>query len=206
MRIERYFEFCFLQMNIYSTWLISIGLPPTPIEPACAKTVIWEMIFIDILAVIQVRILVMWFNLAWTFPDFKKCSISLESNKWLSFWGTLGSQGYFKTVVGFLISFQTEKTAGVVWNLVKIFISDFRWKLTMLQWFPSGDSGKELTCQCIRDVDSIHGSERSSGEVHGNPLQYSCLENAMDRGTWLCPAIIQNSVADSGSYWKFFYV
>lgn len=113
LRIEWHFEFCFLQMNIYSTWLISIGLPPTPVEPACAETVIWEMIFIDILAVMQVRILVMWFNLAWTFPDFKKCSVSLESNKWLSFWGTLGSQGYFKTVVGFLISFQTEKTAGV---------------------------------------------------------------------------------------------
>ena len=33
----------------------------------------------------------------------------------------------------------------------------------------------------VRDVDSIPGSGRSPGEGHGNPLQYSCLENSMDR-------------------------
>ena len=36
----------------------------------------------------------------------------------------------------------------------------------------------------IRDVGSNCGSGRSSREVHGNPLQYSCLENPMDRGAW----------------------
>ena len=36
----------------------------------------------------------------------------------------------------------------------------------------------------INDVDSIPGSGRSPGGVHSNPLQYSCLENPMDRGTW----------------------
>ena len=36
----------------------------------------------------------------------------------------------------------------------------------------------------IRDVGSIPGLGRSPGEGHGNPLQYSCLENAMDRGAW----------------------
>jgi len=36
----------------------------------------------------------------------------------------------------------------------------------------------------IRDVGSIPGSERSPGERHDNPLQYSCLENPMDRGVW----------------------
>ena len=36
----------------------------------------------------------------------------------------------------------------------------------------------------IRDVGSIPGSGRSPGGGHGNPLQYSCLENAMDRGAW----------------------
>ena len=34
----------------------------------------------------------------------------------------------------------------------------------------------------IRDVESIPGSGRSPGEGNGNPLQYSCLENPMDRG------------------------
>ena len=34
------------------------------------------------------------------------------------------------------------------------------------------------------DVDLIPGSERSFGEGNGNPLQYSCLENPIDRGAW----------------------
>ena len=51
---------------------------------------------------------------------------------------------------------------------------------------PGGTSGKELTCQCrrLRDTGSIPGSERSPGEGQGHPLQYSCLENPMDRGAW----------------------
>ena len=36
----------------------------------------------------------------------------------------------------------------------------------------------------IKDVSSIPGSERSLGGGNGNPLQYSCLENPMDRGAW----------------------
>ena len=36
----------------------------------------------------------------------------------------------------------------------------------------------------VRDVGLIPGLERSLGEGHGSPLQYSCLENPMDRGAW----------------------
>ena len=36
----------------------------------------------------------------------------------------------------------------------------------------------------IRDAGSIPGLGRSPGGGHGNPLQYSCLENPMDRGAW----------------------
>ena len=36
----------------------------------------------------------------------------------------------------------------------------------------------------VRDVGLIPGSGRSSGGGHSNPLQYSCLENPMDRGAW----------------------
>ena len=35
-----------------------------------------------------------------------------------------------------------------------------------------------------RDVSLIPGSGRSPGEGHGNPLQYSCLENSINRGAW----------------------
>ena len=36
----------------------------------------------------------------------------------------------------------------------------------------------------VGDAGSIPGSGRSLGEGNGNPLQYSCLENCMDRGAW----------------------
>ena len=36
----------------------------------------------------------------------------------------------------------------------------------------------------LRDTGSIPGSGRTPGERHGNPLQYSCLENPMERGAW----------------------
>ena len=36
----------------------------------------------------------------------------------------------------------------------------------------------------IRDMDLIPGLGRFPGGGHGNPLQYSCLENPMDRGAW----------------------
>ena len=41
----------------------------------------------------------------------------------------------------------------------------------------------------IRDTGSVPGSGRSPGKWHGNPLQYSCLENPMDRRAWR--AIVQ---------------
>ena len=44
-------------------------------------------------------------------------------------------------------------------------------------------SGKESSCQA-GDASSIPGLGRSPGEGDGNPLQYSCLENPMDRGAW----------------------
>ena len=45
-------------------------------------------------------------------------------------------------------------------------------------------SGKESACNAgaTGDLGSIPGSGRSPGEGHGNPLQYSCLENPVDRG------------------------
>ena len=44
-------------------------------------------------------------------------------------------------------------------------------------------SSKESACTA-GDVGLIPGSGRSPGEGNGNPLQYSCLENPMDRGVW----------------------
>ena len=49
--------------------------------------------------------------------------------------------------------------------------------------FFGGSDGKESACSA-GDLDSVAGLGRSSGEGNGNPLQYSCLENSMDRGAW----------------------
>ena len=47
--------------------------------------------------------------------------------------------------------------------------------------FPRSSVGKESACNA-GDLGSIPGLGRSPGEGNGNPVQYSCLENPMDRG------------------------
>ena len=49
--------------------------------------------------------------------------------------------------------------------------------------FPGGPDGKASVYN-VGDPGSIPGSGRSPGEGNGNPLQYYCLENPMDRGAW----------------------
>ena len=49
--------------------------------------------------------------------------------------------------------------------------------------FPGGSDGKDFAYNA-GDWSSIPGSGRSSGEGNDNPLQYSYLENPMDRGAW----------------------
>ena len=49
--------------------------------------------------------------------------------------------------------------------------------------FPGGSEGKESACNA-GDPDIIPGSQRSPGEGNGYPLQYSFMENSMDRGAW----------------------
>ena len=52
--------------------------------------------------------------------------------------------------------------------------------------FSGGSDSKESTCNAA-DTSSIPGSGRYPGEGNGNPLQYSCLENSIDRGTSWAP-------------------
>ena len=49
--------------------------------------------------------------------------------------------------------------------------------------FAGGSDGKEYACDA-GDLGSIPGSGRYAEERKGNSFQYSCLENAMDRGAW----------------------
>ena len=56
----------------------------------------------------------------------------------------------------------------------------------MVRGCPGGAGVKNLPANAgdAGDTGSFHASGRSPGVRNGNPLQYSCLENSMDRGTW----------------------
>ena len=55
-----------------------------------------------------------------------------------------------------------------------------------IQGFPGGSvvKNRPANAEAVRDAGSIPGSGRSLGGGNGNPLQSSCLDNAMDRGAW----------------------
>ena len=59
----------------------------------------------------------------------------------------------------------------------------FSIKADIKRGFPGGAEVKVSACNS-GDLGSISGSGRSPGEGNGNPHQYSCLENPMDRGAW----------------------
>ena len=70
------------------------------------------------------------------------------------------------------------------WYYLYIFNPYFYFQFLTLFWgFSGGSNGKESACNA-RDLGSIPGSRRSPGEGNGSPLQYSYLENPMDRGAW----------------------
>ena len=74
----------------------------------------------------------------------------------------------------------------VSWRLYSIKITAHITNPRKTIGFLGGANGKEPACQCsrLRDMDSILGLGRCPGEGNGSALQYSCLENPMDRGAW----------------------
>ena len=60
-------------------------------------------------------------------------------------------------------------------------------KIAAVTRLPLWLRGEESVCSAgeAGDAGSIPGSGRSPGGGHGNPVQYSCLENPMERGAWL---------------------
>ena len=62
------------------------------------------------------------------------------------------------------------------------------WQLVPLPLDFFGDSDSKVFAYNEGELGSIPGLGRSPGGEHGNPLQYSCLENPMDRGAWRATA------------------
>ena len=64
---------------------------------------------------------------------------------------------------------------------------NFFWILETYFYSPDGSLGKEFACNAggTGNAGSVPGLGRSSGEGNGNPLQYFCLENPMERGASL---------------------
>ena len=73
--------------------------------------------------------------------------------------------------------------------------------------FPGGTSGKDAVCQCRRHKrpSSFHESGRSLGGGHGNPLQYSCLENPMNRRDWWATVHEVTKELDTTGLDNYFY-
>ena len=67
--------------------------------------------------------------------------------------------------------------------MTKVLERTFVWRQGFIRGFPGGSAGKESTGNA-GDLGSIPGWGRPSGEGIGYPLQYSCLENPVDRGAW----------------------
>ena len=73
---------------------------------------------------------------------------------------------------------------------------------TSLSGFPDGSVVNNNPTASVRDVGLIPGSGISPGEGNGNPLQYSCLENPMDRRAWKATQYmgLQNSWTQPSNY------
>ena len=77
----------------------------------------------------------------------------------------------------------TESDTSEKTQHTRIGISIYKTHYLYNEGFPHSSVSKSSACNA-GDLDSIPGSGRSPGEGNGNPLQYSCLENPMDRGAW----------------------
>ena len=122
---------------------------------------------------------------------------NLESNKWPHFinWKELVAcvfctQAYALLNIFYLCFFNL--------NIFSIFIMVIHFKLILQvlyinvlihsnMSFPGGSDGQKSACSA-GDLSLIFRLGRSLGEGNGYPLQYSCLENSMDRGSWQATA------------------
>ena len=85
---------------------------------------------------------------------------------------------FFKQNLNILKSLKVRSTFLVLLLTVFLFVYHHS-----VEGFPGGSDGKE-SARNAGDPSSLPGLGKFSGEGNGNPFQYSCLENSMDRGAW----------------------
>ena len=91
---------------------------------------------------------------------------------------------YIQISYGLKFSYRNKVSSSHVYfftSYICININKYVWAQVL--GFPGGSEGKESACSA-GEPGSIPRSGRSPGEGIGYPLQYSCLENSMDRGAW----------------------
>ena len=80
-----------------------------------------------------------------------------------------------------------------------------KYGLCIILIFPGGSNSKDSACNA-GDPGSIPGLRRSLGEGNDYPLQYSCLENSMDRGAWLQSMRWQKSQTQLSTHTLGYYI
>ena len=107
-------------------------------------------------------------------------AVELRKGPINEFWDILMSFNSYKNINFRAKSMKHHK------EVLKIKVSLSCSYFSLQESFPSGPDDKDSSCNA-GDQGPIHGSGRSPGEGNGNPLQYSCLENPIDRGAWQAP-------------------
>ena len=113
---------------------------------------------------------------------FRECFLlcSLMCSKYC-YWDPRNVLNIRDTTMAWYIPVLTEPTAGGKSWWLQYKVRNAFQVLLVVKNFPANAGD-------IRDSDSIPGLRSSPGEGNGNPLQYSCLENPMDRGAWQATA------------------
>ena len=148
------------------TTLISIILPLCNTHPFAHSASVTSISFL-------------FFNILLSQPSFIVCSFCLEWSPprywsevifhWILFWlYSLYLQPFSSTVTFFFIS---------LFDIWYAMVFDIQYCMG----FPGGSDTKESACNA-GDTATISGLRRSPGAGNGNPLQYYCLENSMDKG------------------------
>ena len=86
---------------------------------------------------------------------------------------------HLTTLAGRFFTISTK----ITWTVFKLLEMHGPDPMYLILSFPGSSVGKESACN-VGDLGLIPGLGRSLGEGNGNALQYSCLEDSMDRGAW----------------------